>query len=240
MHLENGMPYPQNLETALKVEKIVMDNGSVPATIAILNGVPCIGLSREELELLARLGTKVRKTARRDIPYIEIMGQQTVSATMFFAAKVGIPVFVTGGTGGVHRHGESTLDISSDLTELGRTSVAVVSAGFKSTLDILRTLEYVAPFRVDTPEACARLIDENKKLGMGSGILIGVPIPEAHAASGTLIELAIRRALEEARDKNIVGNAATPFLLGRVNELTGGASLAAVRSVSKVTSIFVL
>ncbi|XP_031479223.1 pseudouridine-5'-phosphate glycosidase isoform X1 [Nymphaea colorata] len=254
--ISHGMPYPQNLETALEVEKVVMDNGAVPATIAILNGVPCIGLSREELELLARLGTKVRKTARRDIPYIVATGGNgatTVSATMFFAAKVGIPVFVTGGIGGVHRHGENTLDISSDLTELGRTSVAVVSAGVKSILDIPRTLEYLetqgvtvaayntqefpaffvgssgcqAPFRVDTPEACARLIDENMKLGMGSGILIGVPIPEAHAASGTLIELAIKRALDEARDKNIVGNAATPFLLFRVNELTGGASLAA-------------
>ncbi|CAN6448359.1 unnamed protein product [Victoria cruziana] len=172
---------------------------------------------------------------------------------MFFAAKVGIPVFVTGGIGGVHRHGENTLDISSDLTELGRTSVAVVSAGVKSILDIPRTLEYLetqgvavaaymtqefpaffvrssgcqAPFRVDTPEACARLIDENMKLSMGSGILIGVPIPEAHSASGILIESAIKRALEEARDKNIVGNAATPFLLARVNELTGGASLTA-------------
>ncbi|CAN6448356.1 unnamed protein product [Victoria cruziana] len=254
--ISHGMPYPQNFETAREVEKIVMDNGAVPATIAILNGVPCIGLSFEELELLARLGPKVRKTARRDIPYIVSTGGNgatTVSATMFFAAKVGIPVFVTGGIGGVHRHGENTLDISSDLTELGRTSVAVVSAGVKSILDIPRTLEYLetqgvavaaymtqefpaffvrssgcqAPFRVDTPEACARLIDENMKLSMGSGILIGVPIPEAHSASGILIESAIKRALEEARDKNIVGNAATPFLLARVNELTGGASLTA-------------
>ncbi|KAJ0084244.1 hypothetical protein Patl1_29429 [Pistacia atlantica] len=230
----SGMPYPQNLETAKEVEEIVRDNGAVPATIAILDGVPCIGLSIEELERLAKVATRGN-------------GATTVSATMYFASMVGIPVFVTGGIGGVHRHGEKTLDISSDLTELGRTPVAVISAGVKSILDIPRTLEYLetqgvcvaaykthefpafftetsgckVPCRVDSPQDYA-----NQKLKLGSGILIAVPIPKEHTASGNLIESAIQSALREARDKKITGNAETPFLLARVNELTGGVSLA--------------
>ncbi|KAI3920456.1 hypothetical protein MKX01_000795 [Papaver californicum] len=253
--ISHGMPYPQNLQTAKEVEAIVRENGAVPATIAILDGVPCIGLSNEQLERLASLGTKAQKTARRDIAHTVATGGNgatTVSATIFFASMVGIPVFVTGGIGGVHRHGEKTMDISSDLTELGRSPVAVISAGIKSILDIPRTLEYLetqgvtvasykthefpafftetsgcqVPCRVDSPEDCARLIDANLKLGLGSGILIGVPIPKEHAASGRMIESAIQIALKEARDKNVSGNAETPFLLAKVNELTKGASLA--------------
>ncbi|KAK2641220.1 hypothetical protein Ddye_022983 [Dipteronia dyeriana] len=253
--ISHGMPFPKNLETAKEVEAIVTENGAVPATVAILDGIPCVGLSTEELERLAKLGSKAQKTARRDIAHVVAMranGATTVSATMFFASMVGIPVFVTGGIGGVHRHGEHTMDISSDLTELGRTPVAVISAGVKSILDIPRTLEYLetqgvcvaaykthefpafftessgckVPCRVDSPEDCARLIDVNMKLKLGSGILIAVPIPKEHATSGSLIESAIQSALKEARDKNIVGNAETPFLLARVNELTGGMSLA--------------
>lgn len=253
--ISHGMPYPQNFETAKEVEAIVRNNGAVPATIAILEGLPCVGLSTEELERLAKLGSKAQKTARRDIAHVVATrgnGATTVSATMFFASMVGIPVFVTGGIGGVHRHGEHTMDISSDLTELGRTPVAVVSAGIKSILDIPRTLEYLethgvcvaayktnefpafftetsgskVPCRVDSPEDCARLIDVNMKLKLGSGIVIGVPIPREHAASGRVIESAIQSALREAREKNITGNAETPFLLARVNELTGGLSLA--------------
>ncbi|XAR60330.1 hypothetical protein NMG60_11033652 [Bertholletia excelsa] len=249
-----GMPYPQNLQTAKEVEAVVRENGAVPATVAILDGVPCVGLSIEELERLAKLGNKATKTARRDIaPVVSTRGNgaTTVSATMIFASMVGIPVFVTGGIGGVHRNGETTMDISSDLTELGKTPVAVVSAGVKSILDIPRTLEYLetqgvcvaayntnefpafftetsgckAQFRVDTPEDCARLIDANMKLKLGAGILIAVPIPKEHAASGSFIESAVQKALKEARDKGIMGNAETPFLLARVNELTGGASL---------------
>ncbi|KAI3928606.1 hypothetical protein MKW98_024207 [Papaver atlanticum] len=253
--ISHGMPYPQNLQTAKEVEAIVRENGAVPATIAILDGTPCIGLSNEQLERLASLGTKAQKTARRDIAHIVASGGNgatTVSTTIFFASKVGIPVFVTGGIGGVHRHGEQTMDISSDLTELGRSPVAVISAGIKSILDIPRTLEYLetqgvtvasykthefpafftetsgcqVPCRVDSPEDCARLIDANLKLGLGSGILIGVPIPKEHAASGRMIESAIQTALKEAREKNVSGNAETPFLLAKVNELTKGASLA--------------
>ncbi|XP_061351211.1 pseudouridine-5'-phosphate glycosidase isoform X3 [Gastrolobium bilobum] len=210
----------------------------------------------EELERLATLGTKAQKTARRDIAHVVASGGNgatTVSATMFFASMVHIPVFVTGGIGGVHRHGEYTMDISSDLTELGRTPVAVICAGVKSILDIPRTLEYletrgvcVAAYktnefpafftessgckvscRVDTPEDCARLIEANIKLKLGTGILIAVPIPREQSTSGHIIESAIQKALKEAREKNITGNAETPFLLARVNDLTGGASLAA-------------
>ncbi|KAK3004789.1 hypothetical protein RJ639_019922 [Escallonia herrerae] len=164
--ISHGMPYPKNLETAKEVEAIVRENGAVPATIAILDGVPCVGLSMEELERLAIMGMKAQKTARRDIAHVVATrgnGATTVSATMIFASMVGIPVFVTGGIGGVHRHGESSklfstdigifvlamagaspaMDVSSDLTELGRTPVAVISAGVKSILDIPRTLEYL-------------------------------------------------------------------------------------------------
>ncbi|WOK96656.1 hypothetical protein Cni_G05363 [Canna indica] len=254
--ISHGMPYPQNLQTAKEVEAIVKENGAIPATIAILDGVPCIGLNNEQLERLAKLGSKAQKTARRDIPHVVAVGGNgatTVSATMFFASKVGIPVFVTGGIGGVHRHGEMTMDISSDLTELGKTPVAVISAGVKSILDIPKTLEYLetqgvtvavyksnefpaffsgtsgckVPCRLDTPQESARLIYANMKLGLGSGLLIAVPIPEKHASAGKIIESAIQKALEEAKVKNVTGNAATPFLLARVNELTGGASLAA-------------
>ncbi|XP_025884009.1 pseudouridine-5'-phosphate glycosidase isoform X2 [Solanum lycopersicum] len=253
--ISHGMPYPQNFETAKELEVIVRDNGAVPATIAILDGVPCIGLTTEELEILARLGSKARKTASRDIALVMAgreNGATTVSATMYLASKVGIPVFVTGGIGGVHRHGENTMDVSSDLTELGNTPVAVISAGIKSILDIPRTLEYLetqrvtvaayrtdefpafftqtsgckAPARVESPEHCARVIDANIRLEQKSGILIAVPIPREHSASGSLIELAIQQALQEAREKKITGNAETPFLLARVNELTVGASLA--------------
>ncbi|XP_059430438.1 pseudouridine-5'-phosphate glycosidase [Corylus avellana] len=253
--ISHGMPYPLNLETAKEVEAIVRTNGAVPATTAILDGIPCVGLSVEELERLAILGTRAQKTARRDIAHVVATGGNgatTVSATMFFASVVGIPVFVTGGIGGVHRHGEQTMDVSSDLTELGRTPVAVISAGVKSILDIPRTLEYLetqgvcvaayktnefpafftetsgckVPCRVDSPEDCARLIDANMKLKLDTGILFAVPIPKEHSASGSIIECAIQGALKEAREKNITGNAETPFLLARVNELTGGASLA--------------
>ncbi|KAK6936958.1 Pseudouridine-5'-phosphate glycosidase [Dillenia turbinata] len=253
--ISHGMPYPQNLETAKQVMAIVKQNGAVSATIAILDGVPCIGLSMEELERLAILGPAAKKTARRDIGYVVASkgnGATTVSATMFFASMVGIPVFVTGGIGGVHRHGHHTMDISSDLTELGKTPVAVICAGAKSILDIPRTLEYLetqgvcvagyrtnefpafftersgckVPCRVDSPEDCAQLIDAHTRLKLGTGVLIAVPIPKEHSASGSIIESAIQRAIKEARDKNITGSAETPFLLARVNELTGGASLA--------------
>ncbi|CAN6927653.1 unnamed protein product [Brassica oleracea] len=263
--ISHGMPYPQNLQTAKEVESIVRENGAVPATIAILNGVPCIGLNEEELERLASLGKSVQKTAGRDIPHVVATrgdGATTVSATLFFASMVGIQVFVTGGIGGVHRHANHTMDISSDLTALGRTPIAVISAGVKSILDIPKTLEYLetqevyvaayksdefpaffteksgckAPSRVDSPEDCARVIGKrvdyaNMKLNRKAGILFAVPIPKQHSAAGNLIESATQRALTEAREQNVTGNAETPFLLSRVNELTEGTSLAA-KSIS--------
>ncbi|XP_010527082.1 PREDICTED: uncharacterized protein LOC104804468 [Tarenaya hassleriana] len=253
--ISHGMPYPQNLQTAKEVESIVRENGAVPATIAILNGTPCIGLNEEELGRLACLGRSVQKTAGRDIAHVVATGGNgatTVSATLYFASMIGIQVFVTGGIGGVHRHANQTMDISSDLTALGRTPMAVICAGVKSILDIPKTLEYLetqevyvaayqtnefpaffteksgckAPSRVDSPEECARVIDANAKLNRQSGILIAVPIPKEHSASGNLIESAIQQALKEAREQNVTGNAETPFLLARVNELTGGTSLA--------------
>ncbi|XP_025793922.1 uncharacterized protein LOC112874670 isoform X2 [Panicum hallii] len=256
----HGMPYPKNLQTAVEVEAVVRDGGAIPATIAILDGVPHVGLSSEQLKRMAISGRQFQKTARRDIAHV-----------------VGIPIFVTGGIGGVHRHGEQTMDISSDLTELGKTPVAVISAGVKSILDIPRTLEYLetqgvtvaayrtnefpsffteisgcqnayirtwalfgtwgtfpvelksflVPCRVDSPEECAKIIHANKNLDLGSGILIAVPIPTQDAASGNLIESAIQKALKEAEEKRIIGNAITPFMLERVKELTGGSSLEA-------------
>ncbi|XP_076900088.1 pseudouridine-5'-phosphate glycosidase-like [Bidens hawaiensis] len=252
--ISHGMPYPQNLETAKEVEAIVREKGAVPATIGILEGIPCIGLNNEELERLAKLGTTARKISRRDIAHVvatRSSGGTTVSATMIFASMVGISIFVTGGIGGVHKHGESTMDISSDLTELGRTPITIVSAGVKSILDIPRTLEYLetqgvsvvsyqtddfpaffseksgckAPCQLDSPEECARLIEVNRKLDLKSGILIAIPIPKEHSVSGNIIESAIQTALREASDKGITGSAETPYLLSRVNELTGGASL---------------
>lgn len=254
--ISHGMPFPQNFETAKEVEAIVRQSGASPATIAILDGVPCIGLTESELEELARLGSKAQKTARRDIAHViarKATGATTVSATMFFAAKVGISVFVTGGIGGVHREGETTMDVSSDLTELGRTAVTVVCAGVKSILDIPRTLEYLethgvtvigyntdefpafftprsgckAPSRADTPEECAAISEANLKMGLQSGILVAVPIPTQHAALASSVEAAIQKSLLEIKEKNVSGAAVTPYVLKRVNELTGGASLAA-------------
>ncbi|CAN8303003.1 unnamed protein product [Cochlearia groenlandica] len=256
--ISHGMPYPQNLQTAKEVESIVRENGAVPATIAILNGVPCIGLSDEELERLASMGKSVQKTAGRDIAHVVATrrnGATTVSATLFFASMVGIKVFVTGGIGGVHRHANHSMDISSDLIALGRTPIAVISAGVKSILDIPKTLEYLetqevyvaayktdefpaffteksgckAPSRVDSPEECARVIGKyaNTKLNRQAGILFAIPIPKQHSAVGNLIETATQHALTEASEQNVTGSAETPFLLTRVNELTGGASLIA-------------
>ncbi|KAI5053987.1 hypothetical protein GOP47_0031120, partial [Adiantum capillus-veneris] len=254
--ITHGMPYPQNVQTAKEVEGIIVRHGAVPATIAILKGIPCIGLSVDELEELGQNGSNFTKTARRDISHVVARkgnGATTVSATMFFAAKVGIHIFVTGGIGGVHRGGENTMDVSSDLTELGRTPVAVICAGIKSILDIPRTLEYLetqgvpvvgygveefpafftrksgckVPCRVSTPNECAEVIVTSLALELQGGVLVGVPIPEEHAAAAQPIELAIERALQEAKEQDVSGSAITPFLLKRVSELTGGASLGA-------------
>ncbi len=254
--ISHGMPYPQNVETAILVENQVKKNGAVPATIAILDGIIHIGLDQEQLKRLGQLGQKCIKTSRRDIAVVcsqKQNGATTVSATMILANMFGIHVFVTGGIGGVHRGVEETLDISADLTELGRTPVCVVCAGVKSILDIPRTLEYletngvtVASYgtdefpaffssksgsktqtRFDTPDECAQALLANLELNMSSGMVVAVPIPKHEEAKTGLINTAIEQALKELKDSKIGGKDATPFLLKRVNELTKGDSLKA-------------
>ncbi|XP_074973398.1 uncharacterized protein LOC142068038 isoform X8 [Phalacrocorax aristotelis] len=271
--ITHGMAYPQNLSMARKVEETVTTNGAVPATVGILKGQIHVGLTDEELEFLAS-SKNVVKVSRRDLPFVlsqGLSGGTTVSGTMIAAHKAGIPVFVTGGIGGVHRGGENTeeeenlatketwalvcvraLDVSADLTELGRTPVAVVSAGVKSILDIGRTLEYLetqgvcvaafgesrefpaffsrqsgfqAPYHVRDEEEAAELIASALELGLSSGVLIAVPCPQERAAPGQVIEGAIQQALSEARSKGITGKELTPFMLQKINELTGGKSL---------------
>ncbi|WP_026585264.1 pseudouridine-5'-phosphate glycosidase [Bacillus sp. J33] len=253
--ISHGMPYPQNVQTAKEVEGIIRQNGAVPATIAILNGKIKIGLSDEELEFLAQ-SKDVEKASRRDLPYLVAKkknGATTVAATMICAELAGIEVFVTGGIGGVHREAETTMDISADLQELAQTNVAVVCAGAKSILDIGLTLEYLethgvpvvgfetdvlpafytrtSPFnvnyRVDSAEEAAEMIRTKWELGLKGGLVIANPIPEKDAMEEAFITGVIETALKEAKDNNIAGKKVTPFLLGKVKELTEGTSLTA-------------
>eukprot|EP00727_Mastigamoeba_balamuthi_P007979 m51a1_g3801 putative pseudouridine-5 -phosphate glycosidase-like (577) ;mRNA; f:211573-214100 len=251
----HGMPYPQNLQTALDVERAVRDAGAVPATIAVIAGVVRVGLGSDELERLARGGRDVPKATTRDVAALVAAGSDgatTVASTSWAAHAAGIDVFVTGGVGGVHRGVEETMDVSADLVQMGKTPLCVVSAGVKSLLDIGRTLEFLetqgvtvaaygtdefpafftrksgfkAPMRVDTPEQVAKIIDASIKLGMPSGMLVAVPIPQEHEARGAEVEAAIQQALAEVKSHKIVGREVTPFILKRVAELTKGESLA--------------
>ncbi|XP_051916675.1 uncharacterized protein zgc:136858 isoform X3 [Hippocampus zosterae] len=242
--ITHGMPYPRNLSTAREVEAIVRAQDATPATVGVIEGKVRVGLSVEELDFLARYDGSVKG----------LSGGTTVSATMIAAQRTGIPVFVTGGIGGVHRDGENSLDISADLTELGRTPIAVVSAGVKSILDIGRTLEFLetqgvcvatygtsrdfpaffspisgftSPYQVCDPDNAAQLIESTLSLGVRSGVLIAVPIPQEHAAAGQQIERAIQTALAETSSQGIAGRDVTPYILQRVNELTQGESLLA-------------
>ncbi|MBY0122950.1 pseudouridine-5'-phosphate glycosidase [Bacillus sp. S/N-304-OC-R1] len=253
--ISHGMPYPQNVQTAREVEEIIRKNGAVPATIAILNGKIKIGLSDEELEYLGQ-AKDVAKASRRDLAYLVAQkknGATTVATTMICAELAGIEVFVTGGIGGVHREAETTMDISADLQELAQTNVAVVCAGAKSILDIGLTLEYLethgvpvigyetdvlpafytrtSPFglhqRVDTAEDAAAIIRTKWELGLNGGVVIANPIPEADAMEESFITNVIETALKEAKENNIAGKEVTPFLLGKVKELTEGTSLIA-------------
>ncbi|KAG8012781.1 Pseudouridine-metabolizing bifunctional protein C1861.05 [Nibea albiflora] len=254
--ITHGMPYPHNLSTAKEVEAIVRAEGATPATVGIIEGEVHVGLSSEELDHLARCKSSL-KVSRRDLPYAVskgLSGGTTVSATMIAAHRARIPVFVTGGIGGVHRDGENSLDISADLTELGRTPIAVVSAGVKSILDIGRTLEFLetqgvcvatygalksfpaffspqsgftSPYQVSNPEEAAELIASALSLGLQSGVLLAVPIPDEHAAVGQEIEEAIQAAVTEASAKGITGRDVTPSILQKVNDLTKGKSLQA-------------
>lgn len=253
--ISHGMPYPKNVETALKVESIVRENGAIPATIAILNGRLKVGLTREEIEYLGK-GKEVIKTSRRDIPFIVANkkdGATTVASTMIIAELAGIKIFATGGIGGVHRGAEHTFDISADLQELAHTNVAVVCAGAKSILDLGLTLEYLetqgvpvvgfkteelpafytrksgfkVDYRVDSEEALAKAIKAKWDLGLNGGMVIANPIPEEYQMDYNTITEAIEKALKEAEEKGIKGKESTPFLLAKVKEITGGESLEA-------------
>lgn len=253
--VSHGMPYPQNIEMATEVERIIRHGGAVPATIAVLDGHPRIGLTSDGLEVLAT-SPDVAKVSVRDLPYVVSQGTHgatTVAATMRLAALAGIPVFVTGGIGGVHRGAERTFDVSADLTELSQTNVAVVSAGVKSILDIGLTLEaletlgvpvvayrtddfpaffsrisgHPAPSRVDTPAEVAALMASKWRLGLDGGVSIVNPIPIEDEVRAEEIDVIIEQALADMDGNGIHGKEATPFLLGRIVELTDGASLEA-------------
>ena len=254
--IAHGMPYPHNVQTALRVEAEVSAHGAVPATIAILKGRLTVGLNASDIEWLGKLGQQAIKVSRRDVPFV-VAGKQsgatTVAATMMLAAMAGISVFATGGIGGVHRGAQLTFDVSADLQELSRTPVAVVCAGAKSILDLGLTLEYLethgvpvigfqtdslpafftrtsafkVDYRLDTAAAVASVMHAKWGLGLAGGLVIANPIPAPFAMPGATIDDAIAKALQESLDQRISGKAATPFLLARVNELTGGNSLAA-------------
>ena len=253
--ISHGMPYPQNVETALNVERIIRENGAVPATIAIIGGRLKAGLSAEEIEYFGKKGLGITKASRRDLAVLCARGEDgatTVTTTMIIAHMAGIKIFATGGIGGVHRGAETTMDISADLEELGQTPVMVVCAGAKSILDLGLTLEYLetkgvpvigygteelpafytrksgfkVDYRIDTPEELAAAFVAQQELGMKGGMLVTNPIPEEYAMPLDTINAAIEQALKECEEKGIHGKETTPFLLARVAELTGGNSLA--------------
>lgn len=253
--ISHGMPYPKNVETALAVEEVVRTNGAIPATIAIMNGKCCVGLTNEQLEYFGK-ASNVWKVSLRDMPYVisqNLYGATTVAATMRIADMAGIKVFVTGGIGGVHRGAETSMDISADLTEMAQTSVAVVSAGVKSILDIGLTLEYLetkgipvitygqdefpsfyscksgftSPLRLDTPQQIAALLDTKWKLGLNGSVLIANPLPAEQEIGRAEMEVHIMQALAAAKEKNINGKNVTPFLLQYIAEHTNGESLEA-------------
>ena len=252
--ISHGMPYPQNVETALKVEQIIRDCGAVPATIAILGGRLKAGLSHEEIEYLGKKGQDVTKASRRDLAVLvarKADGATTVTTTMMIAHMAGIQIFATGGIGGVHRGAETTMDISADLEELANTPVMVVCAGAKSILDLGLTLEYLethgvpvmgygtkelpafytrksgfeVDYRMDTPEELAEAFHVSRQLGLKGGMLVTNPIPEEFAMDHDVINRAIDEAVAQANAQGIHGKATTPFLLAKVKELTGGDSL---------------
>ena len=251
--ISHGMPYPQNVQTAREVEQIIRDGGAVPATIAIIDGKICVGLSDAQLEQLGNT-EGVLKVSRRDLPYVlsqKKLGATTVAATMICAELADIRVFVTGGIGGVHRGAQTSFDISADLQELAHTSVAVVCAGAKSILDLPLTLEYLethgvpvvsvgqaqfpafftresglnADFQLDDAVALADFISTKWQLGLSGGVVVANPVPEAHAMPKAEIDAMTEQALREADEQGVCGKAVTPFLLARIKQLTGGRSL---------------
>ena len=254
--ISHGMPYPQNVETALKVEETVREAGAVPATIAVIGGQLKAGLTAAEIDYPGKQGPAVTKTSRRDLPVLVARGADgacTVATTMIIAHLAGIRVFATGGIGGVHRGAETTMDISADLEELGRTPVLVVCAGAKAILDLGLTLEYLetkgvpvigygteelpafytrtsgfkVDYRIDTPEEIAAAFRAQQEMGLGGGMLVTNPIPEAYSMDPARINAAIDQAVADARRLGIHGKETTPYLLARVKDLTGGDSLSA-------------
>ena len=253
--ISHGMPYPQNVETALAVENIIRQNGAVPATIAIIGGRLKAGLSPEEIEYFGKKGQAIHKASRRDLAVLCAKGEDgatTVATTMLIAHMAGIQIFATGGIGGVHRGAETTMDISADLEELAQTPVMVVCAGAKSILDLGLTLEYLetkgvpvigygtnelpafytrqsgfgVDYRLDTPQELAAAWKASADMGLQGGMLVANPIPEEFAMPKAVIDKAIDQAIGECNEQGIHGKATTPFLLARVAELTGGDSLA--------------
>ncbi|CAL1676699.1 unnamed protein product [Lasius platythorax] len=258
--ITHGMPYPDNLNTALKVEDAVRKQGAVPATIGIIDGKVHVGLNNEQLEILSKADSaETIKCSRRDISFIashRLNGGTTVSATMLIAHAADIPIMATGGIGGVHRGAEMTFDISTDLIELGRTPVAVVCSGVKSILDIGKTLEYLetqgipvikigetpefpafycsetsdkikAPYRVSNTKKAADIVKTQRILGINTGILFTVSIPEKYTLKPDIVDSAISEALERASAMHITGKQVTPFLLNELNKITCGQSLEA-------------
>lgn len=253
--ISHGMPYPQNVETALNVEQLIRDNGAVPATIAIIKGRLKAGLSKEEIDYLGKTGHDVPKASRRDLPVLVAKGMDgacTVTTTMIIANLAGISVFATGGIGGVHRGAETTMDISADLEELAHTPVMVICAGAKSILDLGLTLEYLethgvpvigygteelpafytrkSGFKVDyalnTPEELAKAFYVKQDMGLGGGMLVTNPIPEEYSMDHEVITKAIDEAIAESQKLGIHGKETTPYLLGKIKDITGGDSLA--------------
>lgn len=254
--ISHGMPYPQNVETALRVEEIVRENGAVPATTAIIGGKLKCGLKKEEIEYLGKKGLEVTKCSRRDIPMAiarRLDGATTVATTMIIANMAGVSIFATGGIGGVHRGAQETMDISADLEELANTPVMVVCAGAKAILDIPLTLEYLetkgvpvlgyqtdklpafytrksafnVDYRVDSPEEAAKAFEAQRGAGLHTGMLMANPIPEEFSMDEDMINNAIEAAVKEAEEKGIKGKESTPFLLSKVKDITGGLSLEA-------------
>lgn len=254
--ISHGMPYPKNVETALNVEKIVRDNGCVPATVAVIKGKITVGISPEEIEYLGKKGTAVHKASRRDLAALVARGEDgatTVATTMIAANMAGVKVFATGGVGGVHRGAEVTMDISADLEELAQTNVIVVCAGCKSILDLGLTLEYLetkgvpvigygteelpafytrtsglkVDYRIDTPEEIAKVFCIKETCGLKGGMLVANPIPEEYSMDADYINKNIDDAIAECNRLGIKGKETTPYLLDKIQKLTGGSSLAA-------------
>ncbi len=254
--ISHGMPYPQNVETAMRVEQTIRDYGAVPATIAVIGGQLTAGCTPDQIEHLGRKGTEVTKASRRDLPVLVARredGATTVTTTMIIAAMAGIRVFATGGIGGVHRGAENTMDISADLEELAQTPVMVICAGPKAILDLGLTLEYLetkgvpvigygtdelpafytrhsgfmVDYRIDTPQELAQAFQAKMEMGLRGGMLVTNPIPEEYSMPADIINRAIDDALAEANRLGIRGKEITPYLLDKIQQLTGGDSLAA-------------